>query len=161
MLYVADTHALVWYMEGKQHLSRAAHDVLASATSNLQISAVSLAEIAFLSIRNRIGIRLQDAVDHVARSENIAICTLHAGIVERLPAELDIHDGIIVTTALACGDWLGDEVAVVTKDRQIRDSGAAATELDLRSAEGAVGHRRASHRGAAKTHGRSPARQRV
>jgi hypothetical protein len=48
---------------------------------------------------------------------------LDAEIVKLLPLGLDIHDGIIVATALYYRDVLGENTALITKDAAIAASG--------------------------------------
>jgi hypothetical protein len=44
-------------------------------------------------------------------------------IVDRLPTTLNIHDAIIVATALIYRDVLGESVALITRDAEIIASG--------------------------------------
>jgi hypothetical protein len=44
-----------------------------------------------------------------------------------LPIELDIHDAVIVATALVFRDVLGKDVALITKDARIRQSNVVKT----------------------------------
>ena len=54
---------------------------------------------------------------------NWALYDLNEVVVRHLPTALDIHDAIIVATAVVFRDVLGDSTAVVTRDAQIRASG--------------------------------------
>ncbi len=40
-----------------------------------------------------------------------------------LSSQLDIHDSIIVATALYCREFFGDEAAILTNDIAITESG--------------------------------------
>ena len=47
--------------------------------------------------------------------------------VRLIPGNLEMHDGIIVATALLIQDSSDEDVAVITRDRAIRDSGLVET----------------------------------
>ena len=44
-----------------------------------------------------------------------------------LPSNLDIHDSLIVATALYCEDFFSDAVTILTKDEEIVRSGVVPT----------------------------------
>lgn len=127
MIHVADTHALVWFLEGSGRLSAAAREALQSPGNEIVIPSIVLAEIAYLYGRKRIAVELKTVLEHISRSENCTIYPLDEKIVELLPIELEIHDAVIVATGLVFRDVLGKDVAIVTKDEQIRQSGIIKT----------------------------------
>ena len=127
MILVADTHALVWFLEGSDRLSADARQALQSADADIVIPSIVLAEIVFLYGRKRSGIDLKMVLEHVSRTDNCTIYPLDETVVERLPIELDIHDAVIVATALVFRDVLGKDVALITKDAQIRQSNVVQT----------------------------------
>jgi len=47
MIYVADTHTLVWFLEGSTRLSVTARETLISVEAEIVIPAIVLAEIGF------------------------------------------------------------------------------------------------------------------
>lgn len=57
MIYVVDTHAVVWFLEGDSRLSKAARDALNDANIQLVMPTIVLAEIVFLYARHRIRLR--------------------------------------------------------------------------------------------------------
>ena len=122
MIHVIDTHALVWYLEGSSRLSGKARSAMESPDAELVIPAIVLAEIAFLFGRNRIAVDLSSVLDHVSKAANSTIYPIDEIVVERLPIELNIHDGLIVATALVFRDVLKRKVSIVTKDSGISQS---------------------------------------
>lgn len=122
MTYVVDTHAIVWFLEGDSRLSKTARDVLNDESVQLVIPTIVLAELAFLYARNRIIIDLPGVLDHIANAVNCAIYPLDEAVVEYLPTTLDIHDAIIVATALMFRDMLDQDTAIITKDIEITES---------------------------------------
>jgi PIN domain nuclease of toxin-antitoxin system len=127
MIHVADTHALIWFLEGSDRLSAIARQGLQSPDADIVIPSIVLAEIVFLYGRRRIGIDLATVLEHVSRTDNCTIYPLDETVVERLPIELDIHDAVIVATALVFRDVLGKDVALITKDARIRQSNVVKT----------------------------------
>ena len=127
MTYVIDTHALIWFLEGSGRLSPAAREFLESSDAEIVIPAIVLAEVAFLFGKKRVGIDLATVLDYVSRAENCTIYPLDEAVVEKLPTTLNIHDGLIVATAVVYQDVMDREAAVVTKDGQIARSGIVQT----------------------------------
>jgi hypothetical protein len=62
-------------------------------------------------------------VAHIAGATNCVVYPLDETVVEHLPTTLNIHDAIIVATALVFRDVLGETSAVITKDTDITVSG--------------------------------------
>jgi len=127
MTYVLDTHALIWLMVGDSRLGTTAHDVLSSRSDQQVIPAIVLAEISFLFQRRRIQVSFPAALAYLLAAPNTKIFPLDEAVVERLPGVLNIHDGIIVATALLIRDTLGEDVTIITKDREIVQSGLVKT----------------------------------
>jgi len=123
MTYVIDTHAFVWFLERNSRLSKIARDALSDPNVQLVVPTIVLAEISFLYARNRITTALCEVLDHIANAENCIVYPLDESVVEYLPAILNIHDGIIVATAIMLRDELGEDIALVTKDAEIKESG--------------------------------------
>ena len=123
MTHVVDTHALVWFIEGSPRLSAAARAALKDPAAELVVPTIALAEIAHLYARERIGVDLPGVFARVAGASNCVVYPLDEAVVERLPGTLDIHDAIIVATALVFREVLGRETSVITKDAAIRNSG--------------------------------------
>ena|SRR5438552_2248465 len=123
MTYVTDTHPLIWFLEAGPRLSQVARDAFERADAQIVIPAMVLAEIKFLSARGRISIGLSAVLAYVAATSNCVLHTLNELVVERFPAALNIHDAIIVGTAIVYRDVLGEQVALITKDAEITASG--------------------------------------
>ena len=123
MTYVMDTHALVWFLEGSLRLGTAARNALSDTAAPVVVPTIVLAEITFLYARHRIAIDLPHVLAHIASAANCLVYPLDGAVVERLPTTLNIHDAIIVATALVFRDVLSERTAVVTKDADITASG--------------------------------------
>ena len=117
--YVADTHALLWYLGGSPLLgvaARTAFDEAANGTSQVSVPAIALAELVQ---RKRIGQshRLRSAAGFRLTSLSPEVA-LRTRFLTALP---DIHDRLIVAEALETGATL------ITRDQLIATSGLAPT----------------------------------
>lgn len=123
MTYVVDTHALVWFLEGNPALGVAARHALVEPTAHLVIPTIVLAEITFLYAKHRVATDVSAVLARVARATNCTVYPLDEAVVEHLPTTLNIHDAIIVSTAVVFRDLLGEATNVITKDSDIAASG--------------------------------------
>ncbi|MEK7794597.1 MAG: PIN domain-containing protein [Candidatus Hydrogenedentota bacterium] len=123
MTYVTDTHSLIWFLENNRRLSERAEAVFRDDASSVIVPTIVLAEIRFLRAKKRIRITHIDVMEHVAASSKTSIHPLDEKVIDLLPETLEMHDAIIVATAVLYRDSSGEPAAVVTKDSQIRASG--------------------------------------
>lgn len=127
MTYVADTHALVWLLEGNPLLSPLALQAFSDPSAEVVIPTIVLAEIQFLYTRQRIQVAAQQAIGYIRQTQNVRIHPLNEEIVMLLPATLRIHDAIIVATGLFYRDVLKQNTALLTQDSRIVNSGLIQT----------------------------------
>jgi PIN domain nuclease of toxin-antitoxin system len=123
MTYVTDTHPLIWLLGDNPRLSHAAGDAFDDPHSQVIIPTIVLAEIKHLFARGRITVNLEAVLAYVAGGSNCSIYPLNDRVVARLPTTLDIHDAVIVGTALVHQDDMGESVALITRDAAITASG--------------------------------------
>jgi PIN domain nuclease of toxin-antitoxin system len=127
MTYVVDTHALVWFLTKDQKLGRTAESILCDPGAPLLIPTIVLAEIAFLHNRGRIAADLKTTLQLIAGAANVRVYPLDEAVVRRLPTNIDIHDGILVGTAILLRNDFGEESTIITKDATIVASGLVPT----------------------------------
>lgn len=127
MICIADIHPIVWFLERNPRLSAEAKAILSDPSARLVIPTIVLAEIHFLYNRRRIGVDVQTVLRNIASATNCIVYPLDQVVVEFLPTNLEIHDAIIVATALVFRDILGEQVAIITKDQEIANFGAVPT----------------------------------
>lgn len=125
MSVVADTHAMIWYVDAPQELSPAATAAMDAAANTggefIFISAITLVEMRYLVEKNRIKAmvltRVEQELDEpdpmiiatsIDRTISDALASIPRAIVPDMP------DRIIATTALALG------LPLVTRDTEIR-----------------------------------------
>jgi PIN domain nuclease of toxin-antitoxin system len=123
MVYVVDTHALVWFLQNDAQLGVAASAALQDPASEIVAPTMVLAEIAFLNSHGRIAIDLALALAYIASTANCQMYPLDDKVVQLLPNAFKIHDCIIVATAILFRDLLSKPTALVIMDAAITASG--------------------------------------
>jgi PIN domain nuclease of toxin-antitoxin system len=123
--YVADTHALLWYLTADKRLGDKARGVLDAVKADsavMIIPAVALAEILMIVEKGRVVLpmtRLDSAIDEWKSSRNIHLSALTIETVfqaRQLTQIPDIFDRLIVAEALALN------APLLTRDPEIVDS---------------------------------------
>lgn len=99
--FVVDTHALVWFLSQDSRLSEKARSILRDPTVRLIIPAIVLAEIKYLSSRSRFLQTLDDVLRVISTDSRCLVYPIDLNVVRQTPPALDIHDSLIVGTALA------------------------------------------------------------
>jgi hypothetical protein len=66
-------------------------------------------------------------MDVIERDDRFTVYPFDENVLSVMPLELDIHDAIIVGTALVYRDVLGADVRVITRDPRIQTSGIIET----------------------------------
>lgn len=127
MIYVIDTHSLIWFLEANKRLGKRAKSVLLKPDAELVIPAIVLAESKFLFAKKRIGIDLDTIYRQVIAARNCTVYPLDEAVIAKMPTALEIHDALIVATALVIQESLGEKVAVITRDEVIVNAGIIKT----------------------------------
>lgn len=126
MDYVTDTHSLVWYFTEDSHLSKRALKVFEGTIKKglIIIPAVVLAEVMFIAKKGKIILTFEETLKRIETYENFDIAPLDIEILkvaDKIEADLDLHDKLIVATALY------HDAALITKDQRIKDCGVCST----------------------------------
>lgn len=121
MIYVTDTHSLVWYFIDDPQLSKKALNVFEKTIKDgiIIIPILVLAEIMYISKKGRITISFQDTLNKIDESGNFDIVPLDTNILkiaDKLDIDLEMHDRLITATAVSFN------APLITKDRSIIDS---------------------------------------
>jgi len=122
MTYVVDTHPLIWLLDNDPRLSVAAFEALSSTNDPQVIPAMVLAELSYLYKRQRVQVNPAMALAYITSVPNARISPLDEAVVQCLPDSLNLHDGIIVATAILLRETMDEDVTLITKDRQITES---------------------------------------
>jgi PIN domain nuclease of toxin-antitoxin system len=121
MTYITDTHSLVWYFTNDQRLGKKAFKAFESTVQSgrIIVPTVVLAEIMFIANKGRLLIGFTETVTTIETMANFEIAVLDLDVLklaEKISASLEMHDKIIVATAM-CYDGV-----LITKDEQITNS---------------------------------------
>ncbi len=118
--YSFDTHTLVWYFENSDTLSKEAKSILDDAFLGNCLAFVSsmvLLEAFHISLKDK-DFLFPEFVDFLSRAGFIII-SLDEDVLKigyELPRNINIHDRVIISTAILTGSKL------VTKDRILRSA---------------------------------------
>ncbi len=121
MTYITDTHSLVWYFTNDQRLGKKALKAFESTVQSgrIIVPTVVLAEIMFIANKGRLLIGFTETVAKIESMANFEIAVLDLDVLrlsEKTSVSLEMHDKIIVATAM-CYDGV-----LITKDEQITKS---------------------------------------
>jgi PIN domain nuclease of toxin-antitoxin system len=125
--YVADTHALLWYLGGSPLLganARIAFDEAVSGASDIHIPAIVLAELIMLAEKRHGAIDVARIVATLKNAPGFKLTPLSPEIAIRIQSLIslsDIHDRLIVAEALETSATL------ITRDQMIVASGLVPT----------------------------------
>lgn len=122
MRYVLDTHALVWFLAKDKRLSEQVRVVIQDPQTNLIVPAIVLAEAKYIADRKRVQVSFNDILSAVTASPNYTVAPLDVPTIGHLPDDLDIHDALVVATALHLQQLYNDEVIILTMDLRITES---------------------------------------
>ena len=126
MHYVTETHSLVWYFTDNPRLSKSALDAFEETTRNglIIVPSIVLAEIIYIAKKGKITLTFEQTLKRLEEHENFEIAALDTDvliIVDKIEADLEMHDKLIVGTALQF------DAALITKDKPIREAGIVST----------------------------------
>ena len=127
MTYVLDTHPVVWFLESSRRLSVRAGTVLRDPSQTFILPTIVLVEITYLYTKGRSDVDTTFVQRRLVAASNCVLYPLDEQVVMQIPTGLNIHDAIIVATALVYRDILHESVAVIMKNGEITHSGLIET----------------------------------
>jgi len=127
MIYVVDTHALTRYVEDYGKLGAASRGIFDDPESVLIVPTIALAEARFMIFKNKVQVVWAQITGAIERDDRLIPVPLTLEVLNRVPEGLEMHDGIIVATAMVFRDSINEEVRLITRDKGIRDSGLVET----------------------------------
>jgi PIN domain nuclease of toxin-antitoxin system len=123
VLYVLDAHTIIWHIDGSPQLTAAAQAVMDDRGARLVVPTIVLAEIVHLHGRGRIRVSPAQVTALLTQRPNATVRPLDQAVLALMPAGLEMHDAIIVATAMLVAARGSEPVRVITRDRQITASG--------------------------------------
>lgn len=126
MNYVTDTHALIWYFTDDQRLGKKALKAFDGTlkAGRIIVPTVVLAEMIFIAKKGRIPLGFVETTARIEALANFEIVALDLDVLkiaDSIGVPLEMHDKLIVATALRYG------ASLITKDEQITKSKAVKT----------------------------------
>lgn len=126
MNFVTDTHALVWYFTNDRRLGKRALQCFEKTVREGQIiiPTVVLAEILYISRKGRVSLNFSETLAKIETAENIEVAALDLEVLkiaDGIECELEMHDRLIVATALCFN------ASLITCDEQINNSQVVST----------------------------------
>ncbi|OGO41001.1 MAG: hypothetical protein A2Z04_00755 [Chloroflexi bacterium RBG_16_57_9] len=117
--YVVDTHALVWYLAKDPRLGAQAEAVMDDPDIRLIVPTIVLAEIKYLAHKGRFTQSLDDVIRVIGLDPRCLVYPIDLSVVNKAPVGLDIHDSLIVGTALVQREAVN---GILTRDEAIEHS---------------------------------------
>ena len=122
--FIVDTHALAWFVSRDLRLSAKARTVLRDPNVRLIIPAIVLAEIKHLAHKGRLTQSLDEVLRVINSDPRCTIYPVDLSVIIKAPLGLDIHDSLIVGTALVQREAI---TGILTRDEAITSSGLVPT----------------------------------
>jgi len=122
--YVVDTHVLAWFIGRDPRLPERVRSILRDPTVRLIIPTIVLAEIKYLAYKGRLIHTLDDVLRVLGLDPRCLVYPIDLSVVNSAPLGLDIHDSLIVGTALVQLDAVD---GILTRDEAIARTGLVAT----------------------------------
>ncbi len=125
-LFVIDTHALLWHLDGSPRLGEQAKQILDNPDARLLLPAIALAEALFVLERKGALFSLSEEqlVNKIKEDSRIAIAETNLEVIEtslECKAVREIHDRLIVATAVLA-QKLDLSVSIISRDNNIRET---------------------------------------
>ncbi len=123
MLYLTDTHSLIWFLTKDSNLSDKAKAIFLLAENRqavILIPTIVLAELLFVCEKKKFQKGFSEFIEVIKNAQNFVLYNLDLEIIiecERLIRINEMHDRIIVATAKILN------AVVITKDANIKESG--------------------------------------
>lgn len=104
-VYLADTHALVWFITENPRLPLKAKQILIQAEAGeveVLVSTIVLAELIYITKRKNIPVSVDEVLNKINKGSGFIIVPFDFGVFQTmltLPNTWEIHDRIIAATA--------------------------------------------------------------
>ena len=116
---ILDTHALVWFLQKDPKLPQKALKLILRNEVAKVIPFIAVCEIHYLHARGRFPVSIKALTAQLLEADNFEILPHGEKQIPHLLSVLDIHDALIVATALE-REESGDDVTILSRDEQIR-----------------------------------------
>lgn len=120
-LYVADTHALLWFLSGDARLSNPAKEAMREAQADgadLVISTIVMAEAMSVIEKRKTAVTIDQLLQAIDRTSAFHIVPFDGRVFRemlKLPPTLELHDRAIAATAQVYG------APIITRDSALQE----------------------------------------
>jgi predicted nucleic acid-binding protein len=114
--------ACLW-LEDDKRLSKAAEVALEDAENLIFIPSLVLVELEFIGKKRGVTAFLRNNFNFLRESRDVMILDLDEETALEVSTSLNVHDAIIVATALNYARRQSQQIVLVTRDREIERSG--------------------------------------
>jgi len=125
--YVADAHAIAWFVTADRHMSDMAREALQNVGPQgpkVLVPTIVMAELAWLAEKRRVRVGVAELFGYVGATEGWEVVPFGLSVLDEFVSVgpgLEMHDRVIVATARV------HNAAVVTSDADITASGLVQT----------------------------------
>jgi len=127
VIHVVDTHALLRYFEDLDLLGADGRGVMTDPNSDLLVPTIVMAEARWTIQKQRARVDWDDLLKSLEDDGRFTVAPLTLDILRLATDRLEMHDALICATALLVRDSLGEEVRLITRDKDIRNSALVET----------------------------------
>ncbi|MBN2541495.1 PIN domain-containing protein [bacterium] len=120
MKYLLDTHTIYWFFENPDKLGRKARKILETRGNQFLIPSIVMAELKYIFRKFKILNKFKKVFSEITSDYNCIILPLNEDIVEKMDANLEMHDSIIITSAINYKKIQKEDVKIITKDKMIQ-----------------------------------------
>jgi len=119
MIYLLDTHVLIWFLTGDKKLKPRHREILSNQNHRFLVSTIVLAELKYLDAAKRIPLNFGLVLKLLTKSKNCVILPVDQEVIAQMPLGLNIHDALIVGSGIAYHHATKNDLQVVTEDHEI------------------------------------------
>ncbi len=124
MDYTTDTNSLIWYLQESKKLSKEALKAFEQSekTGIIIIPSVVLAALMFIADKGKVILTFEETLSKIGEYINFKVAPLDIDIVKianKIKSSLEMHDKLIVATALFYGTSLITKNSGIVKSKEV------------------------------------------
>ena len=127
MIHVVDTHALTRYFENLSLLGTDSRALMTHPDSVLVVPTIALAEARWMIQKKQSHVDWDDLISSLEADPRFVVSPLTLDIVALAGPGLEMHDALICATVILLRDSGDEDVNLITRDNDIRDSSLVET----------------------------------
>lgn len=120
MIAVIDTNFLARYFAGSGEIGADSKNIFEDPSTFLIIPAIVLVELKYMVAKEKLSTKALSSLNALLNAGNCMVYPLDLGLLDYIPTNLDIHDGIIFATASIQLTNFKETIYILTKDQKIK-----------------------------------------